>query len=74
MTCVAREHDRTLRTSVLTDSSRIDGMFTSTGVEFNGRCETEFNEKQMDNAQATVGATKHETEMNNHMHGPQNSG
>jgi hypothetical protein len=48
-------------------------MFTSTGVEFNARGETEFNVQQMDNTRTTVRTTKHETEMNKHVHGQQKS-
>jgi hypothetical protein len=65
------ERNGTQHTSVLIDSSRIDEMFMCTGGEVNARGETEFNEKHMNNAQTTVRAIVHETELNKHVRGQQ---
>jgi hypothetical protein len=65
------ERNGTQHTSVLMDSSRIDEMFMCTGGEVNARGETEFNEKHMNNAQTTVRAIVHETELNKHVRGQQ---
>jgi hypothetical protein len=49
-----REDDGTQCTSALIDSSRIDGMFKCTSVEFNAHGQIESSEKQMAKAQTTV--------------------